>query len=485
MSDKDILSFKDDDDEELVEEQNDKVENPEPAKPKIRTTSSVNRPGTGGKGRRRTLIDTANIEDETPAKSEKANTTKVDKPAKAADTPKVDDSILDFGDDVAPANSKQTADTESKPKYVRNPNIELEEDEAPASEQTYEVYNDVLIEDSYIKELQEKDEKKRKKFRTPAQKRRFRIILASAGAVFVGVLVLLNIRQSNLQNKDVNYRVVDLENYSPANKIADAIPLEGETDSAEPEEGQQTTIADSTGEETTETSTTTAEKPVALKIVRTDTHLNVGEYTVIEQKGLDIKLSEETGYEKVDTEYYFGVSNIITGYTAVNANIVNYNTDAETKKPIKVGSKESLESDGVTLVEIDVDVKYPEDYPTNMNKGYVAASNEPTIDIVGTFKAVEKTTEATTSDDTSEEEDTTEETTEPKDYTKCIVVGGNAYDINEAIRLYNKPSKIKASDGFKYKFILQLPIGAKPEDYELYVELDGKKIQVNTVEIKG
>lgn len=499
MDDKDILRFDDDDDDDEVDEVVKEEPAPvAPSKPKIKPTSSVNRPKASGSSHRRNLIDTDTTDDDILPEPKAVNKPELKKAPE-------DNDILDFGE-TEQEETKTTAKT-PKAKGLIKPTIhEPEEDNDVADERTYEVYNDTLVADSYIKELEEKEKKRMEKIKTPEQKRKRIFIAAGAAAVFVGVLVILNIRQSNKMNHGVDYATIDLGEYDHAKQykdhtmgmingdensdglnVDDIDPsiLEG---SAEAQPGNttpvetgtpvETDIPAETGtptEETTKPTTTTHVDTKKLNIKRNTSELNVGEYVAI-PKTEEVKLNKDDDkYSKIDSEYYFGVSTITSGYDAVERSIKAYNDLPETKTIVKVPEKSALESENITLVEIDVDIRYPEDYPTNLSKGDLGKISEPTIEIVGTFEAAKKDTEDTTGDD--------EEPTEPIDFTKCIVVNGESYSIEDPIQLFNKPGVVNINKGFTYRYIMQLPIGANPEDYELYVELDGTRVNVNTVAI--
>ena len=498
-NDKDILRFSDDDDDEDVvhqEQSNEsKTESDNHSKSKIKPTSSANRPGAKSSGRRKTLISTNELAD--TASQPKQQT----KPVQS-ETPTNGEDILEFGDDAHKVEPDNNSEVNTKPSgvpkargFIKPTIVAPDEPDNDEADTGYEVYNDVLVEDSYIKELREKEEKKLKKIKTPAQKKRRKIILASAAVVFVGVLLLLNVRQSNLKNKDVNYEVVDLNEYvnaakyvNEAGEIDKALLAGQDKQTGQPSKTPVTEITTTENGEVipVETTTTIVERK-DLKVVRNVDTLNVGEYACI-SKTEQVKVSSESGYEKFDTEYYFGVSNITSGYDKVKASIDAYNNDPSTKKAIKVNDKSAYENEGLTLVEFDIDVAFPEDYPTNLSAGEIGKVEEPILTIVGVEREIAKTTEAETT--TNSEDDETGEneevnTVEDLDFTKYIVVNGEAYSLEDPLQLYVKPSRIKVAEGFTYKYVAQLPIGAKPEDYEVYVELDGKKIQVKTVEIKG
>lgn len=499
MDDKDILRFDDDDEDDEVKEVVKEEPAPvAPSKHKIKPTSSVNRPKANRSSHRRNLIDTDTIDDDIIPEP------KAVKKPEVKETPE-DNDILDFGE-TEQKETKTTAKT-PKAKGIIKPTIpEPEEDNDVADERTYEVYNDTLVADSYIKELEEKEKKRMKKIKTPEQKRKRIFIAAGAVAVFVGVLVILNIRQSNKMNHGVDYATIDLGEYDHAKQYKDHTMgmLNGDENSdglnvdsidpsilegnAEAQPGNtppvetgtpvETDIPAETGtptEETTKPTTTTSVDTKKLNIKRNTSELNVGEYLAI-PKTEEVKLNkDDEKYSKIDSEYYFGVSAITSGYDTVESSIKAYNDLPETKTIVKVPEKSELESENITIVEIDVDIRYPEDYPTNLSKGDLGKIPEPTIEIVGTFEAAKKDTEDTTGDD--------EEPTEPIDFTKCIVVNGESYSIEDPIQLFNKPGVVNINEGFTYRYIMQLPIGANPEDYELYVELEDTKVKVNTVAI--
>jgi len=503
VDDKDILRFDDDDDDDEVDEVVKEEPAPvAPSKPKIKPTSSVNRPKANRSSHRRNLIDTDTNDDDIIPEPKAVKKPEVKKAPE-------DNDILDFGE-TEQEETKTTAKT-PKAKGLIKPTIpEPEEDNDVADERTYEFYNDTLVADSYIKELEEKEKKKMKKIKTPEQKRRRIFIAAGAVAVFVGVLVILNIRQSKKMNHGVDYVTIDLGEYDHAKQYKDHTlgmingeensdginvdnidpsKLEGSTEAqqgntanAETPEATDTPVETKTPEETgtpagetTKPTTTTSVDTKKLNIKRNTSELNVGEYLAI-PKTEQVKLNkDDEKYSKIDSEYYFGVSAITSGYDTVESSIKAYNDLPETKTIVKVPEKSELESENITLVEIDVDIRYPEDYPTNLSKGDLGKIPEPTIELVGTFEAAKKDTEDTTSEE--------EEPTEPIDFTKCIVVNGESYSIEDPIQLFNKPGVVNINEGFTYRYIMQLPIGANPEDYELYVELDGTKVKINTVAI--
>lgn len=503
MDDKDILRFDDDDDEDEVNEVVKEEPAPvAPSKPKIKPTSSVNRPKANRGSHRRNLIDTDTNDDDIIPEPKAVKKPEVKKAPE-------DNDILDFGE-TEQEETKTTAKTPKAKGLIKTTIPEPEEDNDVADERTYEVYNDTLVADSYIKELEEKEKKRMKKIKTPEQKRKRIFIAAGAAAVFVGVLVVLNIRQSNKMNHGVDYVTVDLGEYDHAKQYKDhtlgmlsgeensdginvdnidpsklegnTAAQQGNTANAETPEATDTPVETKTpeetgtpAEETTQPTTTTSIDTKKLNIKRNTSELNVGEYIAI-PKTEQVKLNkDDEKYSKIDSEYYFGVSAITSGYDTVERSIEAYNSLPETKTVVKVPEKSALESENITLVEIDVDIRYPEDYPTNLSKGDLGKIPEPTIEIVGTFEAAKKDTEDTTSED--------EEPTEPIDFTKCIVVNGESYSIEDPIQLFNKPGVVNINEGFTYRYIMQLPIGANPEDYELYVELEDTRVKINTVAI--
>lgn len=492
MNDKDILKFDDDDDEDIVLGEQENVTQEEPVvkstptpRTKVRPSQSINRPQTGASGRRK-LINTTDEDATTQIQNKPHEDQNIGAIIGGGDT----EGLIRPEDVPEPTKKKKKAkpsktlqghggDTEGTQKVDTNTTT--------VNESAYEDYNDVIVEDSYIKELREKEAKAQKKVKTPEQIKKRKIILIVIGVIFVLVIILLNVRKSNLNNKDVIYEPVNLDDYKFGQYYANLVGEQGATE-------ENTDNSGSLPNDPSEEGTTEGQTPSVsdLNINRNSDTLSIGEYTFI-SKTEEVKLNKDDGYTKVESEYYFGVSSITSGYDKVVNTVNEYNNDTSNKSTIKLISKDELESENITLVEIDIDLKYPEDYPTNLSKGDIGSIPEPKLEILGTFKSDKDTSnteetdksnpEETEETDTSNPEETEEETEELKDYSNSIVVKGQAYSITEPIKVYTKPSVINIKTGFTYKYIVQLPIGAEPDDYEIYVELEGKRIQVNTVSV--
>lgn len=395
-----------------------------------------------------------------------------------------------------------TFETETKRKAI----VQISEEQS-----SYDDMNSILIEDKKVEQVAIVEDKKDKKKEVNKKLKPFKIAaacVAGAGVVTAGVLIGLNIAN---RGTDIELKPVDINS-------------------------QSSNVSTSTsGTEEKEPTPIEKDKPMIGEST-IDKPMNVGEYYI---KNLVVNIQEVAGqpYKNIETEYYYGLSEVVSGYDNVVKYVDEYNKEA-TKK-IKIGNKEDI-ADDLSLVMFTVNLDFPSSFPSNLgdnmfrdvpdikirlignpvvdkneivtteendSHGEESSSEAETNDSVTvsteeTSSQVEESSSETNSDtdeivttegndsqgeESSSDAEENNESTEVDDiehYTDYITLNGKEYDIHELKAIYIKENSINVKDGGFYRFITTMPLGADDTNYIIEVTVGDEVMFYNGVEIK-
>ena len=374
----------------------------------------------------------------------------------------VSDDVLDFGDNDDEAldfgNTEQQS-TEQPESITEEQNNETEPAETPKATKKrkqlinteeenaiYDEFNQDLVEDSFVQELNKKDEEAAKKVKTPEQIKKAKKIKIG---VIAGVVVLL-VGACTIKlltaDKGVNFTEINVQDYISTRKPPENSVSGGNSGNSSSNTGKPAETVDFKIDGITEI---------------TGSIGNIDEYKPVDTV-VNIKESSDSAYLDHDAKYWFGVSQMICGLDNIQSYIDEYNKISDTVLNI---SDSDLGSD-LTLAMVEVTFKYPENYPTNLGSGKVVDVPQTELEFIGTY---------------------VDEIRTEDDYSEYIVVDDVTYKINEPMLISRIPSSVSIEEGLTYRYIIQMPIGAKASDYIMYItqttEQGTEKIQVNGIDI--
>ena len=295
----------------------------------------------------------------------------------------------------------------------RKPLINITEDSSNVD------YNPDIVEDEVVAQMNKADAEKAAKKKTPEQIKKRRIHIAIIVVAIISVIVLLCILKKNSENKELNLKEVNVQDYVSTK--------EPKYKSVEPTD--DTDIVDIV----TDGTMNSPAKPN--QYIRTDLQVNV------RKKG-------SSQYENIESKYYTGLTGAVIGDDVVKL-VDEYNKNGS--KTINIDTS-SYGSD-IKLVAFEVKTIYPDDYPTNTDDGIANEIPDVSISLIGTFV-----------DDKKPE----------IDYSGSIVVGKSTYEIINETPLVDKPSNTKVKDGYTYRSLIPMPVGANADNYVIRVSINGK-----------
>ena len=353
------------------------------------------------------------------------------------------DDLLDFDipDDenngAASNNTESTINVKPGPKAVR-PNTANRNNTGrrkplidTSNEDLYN-YNPDIVEDEKVAEMNRIDAEKALKIKTPEQRRKKKIIIAIIIVAIVLVIVGLCVLKVMSQNKELNLKEVNVAEFVSKKQPPEDV-VQGETDTV-----PVTLIQDGSG---------TADSPASVnEYIKTDVTVNVRKDTTSQ-------------YENYNTSYYTGLTGAVIGNDDVIALVDEYNKNGAKKINIDTSSY----GEDIKLVAFEVNSVYPESYPTNLNDGVVNNIPSVSLSLIGTFVDKKKP---------------------DIDYSNSIVIGKSTYEILPATDIVDKPEEVNKADGYTYRCIIPMPIGANSDNYVIKVNINGKDIYYNGIEIK-
>jgi hypothetical protein len=307
-------------------------------------------------------------------------------------------------------------------------------------------FNGGLIEDRTVQELNEADEKKRNKVKTPEQKKKQKIIIGCVAGGVVAILAGLIVYKQLHSDPGVDFTAVDIASYM--NGVTEA---ELETTS----ESTETTNLNTLSEVTAPTTVTEEREKKLRKFteVKDLTSANVGEALKINVK-VNTKLDDDDSYKDYESYYHTGLLEVISGYSNVKEVVDAYNKTG--KKLIELG-EESDFSDDITVAIFRVSLDYPLEYPTTDGIAYEVPNVK--LSLHGTYV-----------DERGE-----------KDYSNSIVINDNAYSIVPAVPVFDEPNKVDIYDGFDYDFLVKIPKGVTENAYYITVNVNDDAVIYNGV----
>ena len=369
---------------------------------------------------------------------------------------------------------KPTFDTENKRKAI----VQISEEQS-----SYDDMNSLLIEDKKVEQVAMIEGKKEKKKEVNKKLKPIKIAaacIAGAGVVAAGVFIGLNIAN---KGTDIELKPIDINSQSSnSTSVASSV----ENTETVPDESNRPKIGEST-----------IGKP-----------MNVGEYYI---KNLVANIQETEGapYKNIDTEYYYGLSEVISGYDNVSKYVDEYNKTAS--KKIKIGNKEDIAND-LSLAMFTINVEFPSTFPSNLgdnmfrdvpdisvrlignpvknsestdtNSSESKESNSETESVVTVDSNEESESEnvATTNTGNSESREGIKDDSEHN--TDYITLNGKNYDIFDLRAIYTKDSSVNIKEGGHYRFITTMPVGAGEDNYIIEVKFGDTVMFYNGVEIK-
>ena len=179
-----------------------------------------------------------------------------------------------------------------------------------------------------------------------------------------------------------------------------------------------------------------------------NTPANINEYHKVDVV-VNTKLSGTSYYKDYESSYYYGLTEVISGYDEVIKYVEEYNKTG--KKKVDIPEKERF-NEQLTLVLMEVALKYPGDYPTYLGENKVYKIPNIELSLTGTYK------------------DNTD-----TDYSNMIVIDNSTFKINEAISITDEPEELNISNGIRFKYIITLPINTKEEDYIIKIKCDSNE----------
>lgn len=150
-------------------------------------------------------------------------------------------------------------------------------------------------------------------------------------------------------------------------------------------------------------------------------------------------------YKAFETDYD-KIASYIDKYNETSANIIT------------LPSKEAYSSNGITPVIVEVDVTYPNEFPTYNSEGEVFAIPSVKLETNGLHQAI------------LEEKANTDELVNGLD--KYVVVNGTVYDISSVTGLNDTNDKMEQAElnkSYTYYFLVSMPYGIKSTDYRFNV----------------
>lgn len=319
----------------------------------------------------------------------------------------------------------------------------------------YDDFNSAVVEDEVIAEMDKKDEQEEaKKEKNAKAKTKLKKILPFAIlglAVVVAGAVGIKVATSD---KGVNFVEVNVAEYVSTKekpKIVDAAI----SDNAEKGELVDTDETGETGE-VAHGGVSAVKDPVAL--ISGEDAQDIGKYKKYDIT-VNAKVDGSESYENYDTAMYVGMTNVAIGYDNVKSFIDDYNSKSSTKMTVD----ESKFDDDITLVAIEADLQFREDYPVNLGSDKVY--DLPTLDISLTGTYVNENDE--------------------QDYSDYLVVEENgemvAYNMPSVTNLYIAPESVSCTEGYKYVWIAQLPKGLLGSNYNINMNINYKNDEQTVV----
>ena len=150
-------------------------------------------------------------------------------------------------------------------------------------------------------------------------------------------------------------------------------------------------------------------------------------------------------YKAFETDYD-KIASYIDKYNETSANIIT------------LPSKEAYSSNGITPVIVEVDVTYPNEFPTYNSEGEVFAIPSVKLETNGLHQAI------------LEEKANTDELVNGLD--KYVVVNDTVYDISSVTGLNDTNDKMEQAElnkSYTYYFLVSMPYGIKSTDYRFNV----------------
>lgn len=279
--------------------------------------------------------------------------------------------------------------------------------------------NDTFIDTRDKNTLNKQSEEQAKLIAANKNKKKILKIALIIG-VIIAIAIIAIVVYTNI-NKDttLDFKTVDVDEYKSTDK----------------EEDSTTDTSDVIKVETVESSSF-------------DNPATIGKYHTVNTV-VNTKIEGDTEYKDYEASYYFGVTNVLSGYDTVIEYINEYNKTGKTV--VNIPSKENFEQEykGMTLVMVESELYYPSNYPTNLGENKVYKVPNFSISLTGTYKDDSET-----------------------DYSEFIVVDKATFKINEAISITDKPEHLVINTENKFRYIFILPIGAEEGSYIINLNCD-------------
>ena len=216
-------------------------------------------------------------------------------------------------------------------------------------------------------------------------------------------------------------------------------------------------FADDIAEEEKESGLTVVEGTISNPV-------NLGETAIVKHDIYTKKLNEES-FKNHEGVYNITFSDMLVGYDNVIDVVDEYNKTAESK--LKLPSKSDYAASNTDLALINVEVSYPEDFPTYNSEGIAFIVPSLRLSVKGTCEEL-----------LSDEKDLEESV------DSYIVVDEIIYNIAQVIKLTNDIKEANIIEKYNYKFLTSLPSGADADSYNFELIVSFEDIE-HTVVLNG
>lgn len=379
-----------------------------------------------------------------------------------------------------PAVPNRTPNPTPAPRPVNNIEPAVSKQVTPEQDsidESIEQFNTGLVEDT-VQQNREKGKKKKqtkeKKVKTPEEKakqKKMLIIIGVAIAVIaVGACIIKVILTNSSKHittvNDKQQQEADLKQV--ANTEAANEQQSGQSDENQDNETNMQTEAEpeQSNEENVDArlhkplSIPTTESSTAIKTSGNKT-FKVGEWGYIGTV-VNTKMTNDEAFIDHESQFYVSLNKVVSGYDNVAELINEYNKGNSENKKITLPDKDSYykQSSGSELVMFNVEVYYPDDYPTSASEGEVYTLPTVALSLYGTTEEIEN-------DDLTET---------PEHY---IVIDKDIYNISKITEMKNVPETITIGHALSFNFVTSVPAGANKDNYRVDIVLTNGNNEYN------